>query len=150
MSRIIAKIYQSLGWLTNGYLVETDRSGLVAGHIGQTALQVEEKVNEAIGGILFIDEAYALADSSSSNDFGKEAVDTWIKIMEDNLINLSNNLSKQKDESFGNARLARNIFEKSIRKQSYRIVDADNPSEKELMTLTDKDIPQFSEVANKL
>lgn len=91
-----------------------------------------------------------MADSSSSNDFGKEAVDTWIKIMEDNLINLSNNLSKQKDESFGNARLARNIFEKSIRKQSYRIVDADNPSEKELMTLTDKDIPQFSEVANKL
>ena len=60
MARLLARIYKSLGILSRGQLIETDRSGLVAGYVGQTALKVREVVHEATGGVLFIDEAYAL------------------------------------------------------------------------------------------
>ena len=83
VARLIAKIYKQLGFLSNGQLVETDRSGLVAGYVGQTAGKVTEVVGSALGGILFIDEAYALARKGMDNDFGREAIDTLVKLMED-------------------------------------------------------------------
>lgn len=84
VARLVAKIYKQLGFLSSGQLVETDRSGLVAGYVGQTAGKVTEVVKSALGGILFIDEAYALARKGMDNDFGREAIDTLVKLMEDN------------------------------------------------------------------
>jgi len=81
VARILAEIYCALGVLSKGHLVETDRSGLVAGYVGQTALKTKEIADKAMGGILFIDEAYSLAEDK--NSFGKEAIDTLLKIMED-------------------------------------------------------------------
>ena len=83
VARILAKIYKEIGVLSKGQLIETDRSGLVAGYVGQTALKTQEVIEQAKGGILFIDEAYSLASSKDSNDFGKEAIDTLLKAMED-------------------------------------------------------------------
>lgn len=83
VARLVAKIYKQLGFLSKGQLIETDRSGLVAGYVGQTAGKVTEVVNSALGGILFIDEAYALARKGMENDFGREAIDTLVKLMED-------------------------------------------------------------------
>ncbi|MGN6715405.1 AAA family ATPase [Anaerocolumna jejuensis] len=88
VARLVAAIYKELGILSKGNLVETDRSGLVAGYVGQTALKVKEVVEEALGGVLFIDEAYSLAGDNLSGDFGKEAVDALVKLMEDNRDNL--------------------------------------------------------------
>jgi SpoVK/Ycf46/Vps4 family AAA+-type ATPase len=83
LARIIAKIYKALGVLERGHVVEVDREGLVAGYVGQTAPKTAERIEEAMGGILFIDEAYALANRSSSNDFGQEAIQVILKRMED-------------------------------------------------------------------
>jgi len=82
VARIMAKLYRQIGVLSKGQLVEVDRSGLVAGYVGQTALKTQQKIEEAMGGVLFIDEAYALA--KEGNDFGQEAIDTILKAMEDN------------------------------------------------------------------
>lgn len=82
VARYIAKLYKSLGLLSKGHLVETDRSGLVAGYVGQTAIKTQEVISRALGGVLFIDEAYTLS-SGGSNDFGQEAIDTLLKAMED-------------------------------------------------------------------
>ena len=81
IARILAQIYKDIGILKTGQLIEVDRSGLVAGYVGQTAIKTQEKIDEAIGGILFIDEAYTLA--KEGNDFGQEAIDTLLKAMED-------------------------------------------------------------------
>ena len=81
VARILAKIYSELGILSKGQLVEVDRSGLVAGYIGQTAIKTQKKIDEALGGILFIDEAYTLI--KDGNDYGQEAIDTILKAMED-------------------------------------------------------------------
>ena len=83
VARILAKIYHGLGVLSQGHLVEVDRSGLVAGYMGQTAEKVMEVVEKAKGGVLFIDEAYALTSGKQEGDFGQEAVDTLNKAMED-------------------------------------------------------------------
>lgn len=88
VARLVARIYKELGILTEGNLVETDRSRLVAGYVGQTAINVREIVEQAIGGVLFIDEAYALVSPDTVNDFGSEAVDTLVKLMEDHRDNL--------------------------------------------------------------
>lgn len=88
IARIIARIYKALGVLSKGHLVETDRAGLVAGYVGQTATNVKKVVESAIGGVLFIDEAYSLTYSDDSADFGKEAIDALVKLMEDNRENL--------------------------------------------------------------
>lgn len=88
VARIVGKIYKELGILSDGKMIETDRSGLVAGYVGQTAIKVHEIVDEAIGGVLFIDEAYSLVNPNVPNDFGMEAVDTLVKLMEDHRDNL--------------------------------------------------------------
>ena len=84
VARIVAKIYKGLGILEKGHLVEVDREGLVAGYVGQTAIKTAEKINEAMGGVLFIDEAYSLATGKGSQyDFGGEAIQIILKRMED-------------------------------------------------------------------
>lgn len=82
VARLVAQIYRSVGAVEKGHLVETDRSGLVAGYIGQTAIRVKEVVASALGGVLLIDEAHALARGNES-DFGHEAIDMLVKLMED-------------------------------------------------------------------
>ena len=82
MARMMARIYRSLDILSRGQLVEVDRSGLVAGYVGQTAIKTQKVIEKAMGGVLFIDEAYAL-NGRSENDFGQEAIDTILKAMED-------------------------------------------------------------------
>lgn len=83
IARFMARVYHSLGLLSKGTLTEVDRSGLVAGYIGQTAIKTSKVIENAMGGVLFIDEAYTLT-SKTENDFGYEAVDTILKAMEDN------------------------------------------------------------------
>ena len=85
VARILTKIYKALGVLERGHMIETDRQGLVAGYVGQTAIKTTERVEEAMGGVLFIDEAYALTSSGrgSQGDFGDEAIQTLLKRMED-------------------------------------------------------------------
>ena len=82
VARIVGRIYKDLGVLKKGHMVETDRSGLVAGYVGQTAIKTSEQIKKAMGGVLFIDEAYAL--SQKDDAFGQEAIDTILKAMEDN------------------------------------------------------------------
>ncbi len=85
VARILTKIYKALGILERGHLLETDRQGLVAGFVGQTAIKTAEKIDESMGGVLFIDEAYALTQRSigAHGDFGDEAIQTLLKRMED-------------------------------------------------------------------
>ena len=82
IARYLGKIYKNLGILSKGQMIETDRAGLVAGYMGQTAEKVKEVTEKAMGGILFIDEAYTLS-MNKEGDFGQEAIDTLLKIMED-------------------------------------------------------------------
>jgi SpoVK/Ycf46/Vps4 family AAA+-type ATPase len=82
IARLLGRIYHTMGLLTSGHCVEVSRPDLVAGFVGQTALKVQERVREAIGGVLFIDEAYAL-NRGGVNDFGREAIDVLVKVMED-------------------------------------------------------------------
>jgi len=82
VARLLAQLYAGIGVLSKGQLVEVDRSGLVAGYVGQTALKTQEVIAGAMGGVLFIDEAYSLA-MGGENDFGREAIDTILKAMED-------------------------------------------------------------------
>ena len=82
VARIVSRIYSALGVLKKGHLVETDRLGLVGQYIGHTAKKTDELVQQSLDGILFVDEAYALV-SGGENDFGREAIDTLVKRMED-------------------------------------------------------------------
>jgi SpoVK/Ycf46/Vps4 family AAA+-type ATPase len=82
VARLVAEIYRSVGLLSRGQLIETDRSGLVAGYVGQTAERTAEVVASALDGVLLIDEAYALA-RGDGRDYGREAIDTLVKLMED-------------------------------------------------------------------
>lgn len=83
VARIVASIYKELGILKKGHLIETDRSGLVAEYVGQTAQKTNKVVDSALDGVLFIDEAYSLAAYDGKNDFGSEAIATLLKRMED-------------------------------------------------------------------
>jgi AAA+ superfamily predicted ATPase len=207
VARLLSSIYQSLGILTKGHLIETDRAGLVAGYVGQTALKVKEVAEKALGGILFIDEAYSLI-SGGGEDFGQEAIETLLKFMEDNrndfivvvagytdkmesfissnpglrsrfnkYLNfedytpqqlrqifehfctkagfqlsekanqkaeeLFTSLFEKRDKTFGNGRLARNIFEMTINNQANRIIALPNIDEQTLSLIEDSDIPNI-------
>ena len=211
IARLLAQVYRSLQILSRGHLIETDRGDLVAGYVGQTALKVKEVVNQALGGVLFIDEAYALNAEGRGNDFGQEAVETLLKMMEDHrhdlvvivagytekmedfissnpglrsrfnkfllfedympeqlveifkgfcakasfkltpdaeqrLLDLFQLLSLARDESFGNARTARNVFEMTISKQANRIVTLANINEEVLATIDEVDIPSVEDL----
>jgi Holliday junction resolvasome RuvABC ATP-dependent DNA helicase subunit len=206
VARQLAKIYKAMGILSKGHLVETDRSGLVAGYVGQTALKVNEITEEALGGVLFIDEAYSLTDNDEGG-FGSEAIDTLIKTMEDHRDDLAvviagytgkmkgflssnpglksrfnrfwefkdyippelfkiflslcsagqfklstpamNKLAillqqvyDQRDETFGNGRLVRNIYEATISNQASRLVSKKVLSDDEMSTIEAEDIPK--------
>ncbi|MCB9938828.1 MAG: AAA family ATPase [Planctomycetaceae bacterium] len=84
VARIVGQIYGSMGVLSKGHLVETDRSGLVAEYAGQTGPKTNQKVDEALDGVLFVDEAYSLVAESGDDPYGREAVQTLLKRMEDN------------------------------------------------------------------
>ncbi len=84
VARLLARIYHQLGVVSTGQFIEVDRAGLVEGYVGQTAIKTSEVIDSAMGGVLFIDEAYTLAGGKEGEDFGQEAIDTLLKRMEDN------------------------------------------------------------------
>ncbi len=205
VARLMGNIYQQLGILKKGHLIETDRSGMVAGYVGQTAQRVDELVESALDGVLFIDEAYTLKPVGYGNDFGQEAIDTLLKRMEDyrdrlvvivagygnemnRFINSNPGLKSRfsryfhfedytaeelllifqsfcdqhsytltdaakevlltqfkqlydhRDKSFGNGRLVRNMFEKTIEKQANRLVNIPNVSSYAMQQILPEDI----------
>ena len=207
VARIYGKMLKALGLLSKGHLVETDISGLVAGFVGQTELKTDEKVKEALGGILFIDEAYSLYKGKDTQwDYGSDVISVLMKRMEEHYDDfvvivagyykpmaeflLSNeplerhfptylhfdDYSPQelvtifelfcregdyeinpaalellrptvereysrRDESFGNARYVRNLFQSVVRNQSVRIAETlKNPSQSDLVTILPDDV----------
>jgi SpoVK/Ycf46/Vps4 family AAA+-type ATPase len=207
VARLLAQLYRTLGVVATGHLVETDRSQLVAGYVGQTAIQVRKVFDEADGGVLLIDEAYALARGGES-DFGKEAIDTIVKLVEDRrdsiiviaagypdemaefvganpglrsrfpktihfedyttaqLTGIFEALGREqrytcepatlakvrawldaqpRTQGFGNARLARNLFEAVVGRQAERLATVAAPTDDQLCTLVDADIPSSAE-----
>ena len=207
VARIVARIYKDLGILKKGHLVETDRSGLIGQYVGQTAPRVNALCDSALNGVLFIDEAYAITQGESKNDYGAEAVATLLKRMEDDrdklvvivagytnemkrFINSNPGLQSRfnryinfpdytadelykifemylrkneynitreaaeflkksleytvehKDRNFGNARYARNLFEKAIQCQANRLSRVSNPSNRDLTELTLADLKE--------
>ncbi len=210
VARLVAQIYRTLGVLRRGHLVETDRAGLVAGYVGQTAMKVRDVTQQALGGVLFIDEAYTLA-SGGENDFGREAVETLLKLMEDHrddlvvivagytgrmqefldsnpglrsrfnkhihfddygveqlvkifktfcqkadfrltgaaegeLASVFGVLCASRDETFGNARAARNLFDATLSKQANRLVSLPKVDREILSTVEAADIPGHDEL----
>src|SRR5205814_1117273 len=207
VARLLAQLYRTLGLVRKGQLVETDRSQLVAGYVGQTAIQVRKAFDEADGGVLFIDEAYALA-RGGEGDFGKEAIDTIVKLVEDRrdsviviaagypeemaefvgsnpglrsrfpktihfadyttdqLVDIFGALGRDqryscapptiakvrawldvqpRTEGFGNARLARNLFEAAVARQAERLAAVDSPTDEQLCTVESDDVPSADE-----
>lgn len=208
VARIMAEVFRDLGVLSRGQLVEADRSKLVAGYSGQTAIKTNQLVDSAMGGVLFIDEAYTLK-SSDGDSFGSEAIDTLLKRLEDDrgkficivagytdqmhdfissnpglqsrftqtihfddytpdeltqiFLNLATGkgfsvsddtlgaihrmfeqLYLRRDKNFGNARVARKVFDETIEKQSQRLVEEmNNPlfSNKDMYTILESDLP---------
>ena len=204
VARLVAKLYYHMGILPQGQLVETDRSALVAGYLGQTAIKTQKVIQQAMGGVLFIDEAYSLA-GDEQDSYGKEAIETILKAMEDHrdelvvivagytdlmhkfiesnpglssrfskyfeypdysgdeliaiferfckkngyaldpsaaelLKSRFNELYAGRDKHFGNARTARNIFEKAINAQADRIAAQESLTEDDLVNITSDDI----------
>lgn len=207
VARLLSRIFKILGFLSVGQLYETDREGLIAGYVGQTAIKTDEVVDQSMGGVLFIDEAYALNTNSNTNDYGSEAVNTILKRMEDNRDDLAvvvagytepmqlfiesnpglrsrfnrffqfehfkpkelfeiydsfckdldfvltsdaidklketfEMLYEKRDDSFGNARVVRNLFEKCVQNQANRIIKINNITRDVLRAITEEDIPE--------
>lgn len=205
VARLLAQIYASLGILPKGHLVETDRAGMVGGYLGQTAIKTKEVASAALGGVLFIDEAYSLSPSEAKDQYGQEAIDTLLKMMEDSrhelvvvvagytdkmrtfvdsnpglrsrfnqyiefedyqpgqLVEIFEGFARSagyqvsqaarnrliiifqkefvaRSNSFGNARLARNMFETSIRNQANRIAPIADISLELLTTIDENDV----------
>ena len=205
VARILAKIYKNLGVVSKGHLIETDRAGLVAEYVGQTAVKTNKIIDSALDGVLFIDEAYSLI-SKSENDYGKEAIATLLKRMEDNrdrLIVILAGYTKEmkdfidsnpglqsrfnryiefpdysaeellqifevsmkkydyhfgegtkealqqyfknevahKDANFGNGRLVRNVFEKTLERQANRLAQEVNLTTDKLSQIEPEDLP---------
>ena len=206
VARIVGRIYKDLGVLKKGHTVETDRGGLVAKYMGQTALKTDTVIQQALDGVLFIDEAYSLVpENGNGQDYGQEAIATLLKRMEDyrdrlvviiagyknemqrfidsnpglqsrfnryidfpdysgveltdifkmymkkNQYTLANGAEEylkeqfeyavaHKDRNFGNARFARNVFEKSIQSQANRLEGMTNLSKSQLTELTVDDL----------
>ncbi|MDJ0597367.1 MAG: AAA family ATPase [Crocosphaera sp.] len=208
VARLMGQIYQQLGILKKGHLIETDRSGMVAGYVGQTAQRVDELVDSALDGVLFIDEAYTLKPIDPGNDFGQEAIDMLLKRMEDyrdrlvvivagygdemtRFINSNPGLKSRfsryfyfedytpqellaifdlfchqhrytvtqaakevlltrfkelydhRDKSFGNGRLVRNMFEKTIEKQANRLVTIPDVNGYTMQQILPEDVDQL-------
>ncbi len=202
VARLLAQIYRSLGVVDKGHLVETDRSGMVAGFVGQTAAKVNELFDRADEGVLLVDEAYSLT-RGGEKDFGREAIDTMVKLVEDRrdsvvvvlagypnemadlveanpgmksrfprtirfedydddeLLKIFSLISgsqeyhlddtgeeavlrffseQDRGQGFGNGRTARNLFEAAVSRHAVRMVEIEDPSNDELMTLTMEDI----------
>lgn len=152
VARIVAEIYKELGVLKKGHLIETDRSGLVAEYIGQTAIKTNNVIDSALDGVLFIDEAYSLVVKESPQDFGPEAIATLLKRMEDDRDRLVVILAGYNDEMKGfinsnpglqsrfnryihfddyNAEDLMSIFELNLKKHQYIISE----SAKELLNV---------------
>jgi SpoVK/Ycf46/Vps4 family AAA+-type ATPase len=205
VARILADIYRALGVLSKGHFVEVDRAGLVGEYVGHTAVKTTGVINKALGGILFIDEAYSLTPDNAGNDFGREAVDTLLKAMEDHrddfivivagypdlmgkfvksnpglesrfntfihfddydakemfdiftglckknnyatiaetdkvLREYFDELLKNRKEHFANAREARNLFEKTLKKQANRLALDNDITDEELLEILPEDI----------
>ncbi|MDR0783364.1 MAG: AAA family ATPase [Propionibacteriaceae bacterium] len=199
MGRLVGDIYRALGLLSKGHLIEVDRSELVAGYLGQTAIKTAEVVEKAAGGVLFIDEAYALA----GDQYGQESINTLVKEMEDRrgdlvvivagypvpmakfiaenpglesrfrttiifpdytddeLVEIFTSLASKadfdlpedtirafkaqlalqiRDETFGNGRYARNVFEAAIGKMAWRLKDVEEPSLEQLRAILPEDV----------
>lgn len=83
VARIVGRVFAELGVLSKGHLIETDRAGMVSGYVGQTALKARDVINSALGGVLFIDEAYSLTSREGGADYGSEAIEVLLKMMED-------------------------------------------------------------------
>lgn len=139
IARIIASIYRDLGILKKGHLVETDRAGLVAGYLGQTAIKTNSVIDEALDGVLFIDEAYSLSEEQDS--FGKEAIATLLKRMEDNRDRLVVILAGYTDEM-------RNFISTNpgLESRFNRYIDFPDYSEEELLKIFMKQIERFEYV----
>ena len=205
VARIMAKIYHALGIVKKGHLVETDRGGLIAGYVGQTAEKTSKVIDFALDGVLFIDEAYAITEGDGAQGYGAECIATLLKRMEDDRDRLvvivagytdemktfidSNPglesrfnryihfpdysaseladifrlraksaqyvlsedvdhwiepyiglMTKKRDRKFGNGRWVRNLFEKTIERQSMRLAETPAPTREQLMTITMKDV----------
>lgn len=205
VARLLANIFKELGIVSKGHFIEVDRAGLVGDYLGQTANKTHALVTSAIGGVLFIDEAYTLT-ASKDDSYGQEAVDTLLKLMEDNrddlivivagytekmktfidsnpglqsrfsqyvhfedyspneLVKIFVSLAKEahmlvnmnvrddlarlflalyekRNEQFGNGRLARNIFEKTLMNQAQRLSNVESPTREQLTVLIETDIP---------
>lgn len=165
VARIMAKIFRALGVLEKGQLIETDRSGLISGYQGQTGIKVNEVVDSALGGVLFIDEAYALTDGEKSDSYGNEAIATLLKRMEDDRDRLIVIVAGYTDEmrDFINAnpglksRFNRylefpdytadelaEMFRRNVKKNQYRLsADAEEALDKTMADLTRKRDRQF-------
>ena len=214
VARLLAQMYRSMGLLKRGHLVEVDRAGLVGQYVGLTALKTDRVIRKALDGVLFVDEAYALARDGDRLDFGDEAIETLLKRMEDNrhrLVvivagyprlmhrfldsnpGLRSRFSREitfpdyetgelveifrlfaadseytladgteetlrgiferaeRDESFGNARFARTLFEQALNTQALRLADQlDTAGAAELMELHAPDIAAAARALGEL